>query len=503
MEKEKDVETLLKDLANYKVQMAAKDSASSQLLLEQDHFQKSSEEISILLKKSEVERDVYCEDCREARTRIHELEAKVKEMTDELLETRKIREKLTHVLSELKATEEEILRMETQLATAREVNLKALAEAELMATAANMEKKRFEELVKHVVELNEAILVLKLASIEAEKEKCMVLSDKDARLESAMEMATQAQEQVEDMKKRLEIIQELENQLLAKSILLKADLIVKERDNSDQTFYFGALETELNQLKEELKNENEEASHLSRSVEILMDELQEVKTKMYEIKEREKEAQIEVAVLKSELHKGRSELSAAEARTGSVKFGLYLAVQQLAVEAEAAERKNQRLKGLYKVTEESEDFGLMHTDQYQKYSCQDVEAFQKNESNAESVKRRNENDGDIKISLEEYEFLIRKAEKAGEFLRRESSNMSITSENKYETQLLKKELEIAIVKNRELRTRLEQAVTRAEAAEKATTILEDQQKRRQEQKQRIKAAIVGLREESTSRELSS
>ncbi|KAJ6875266.1 hypothetical protein NC652_034865 [Populus alba x Populus x berolinensis] len=187
---------------------------------------------------------------------------------------------------------------------------------------------------------------------------------------------------------------------------------------------------------------------------------------MYEIKEREKEA-------------------------------------QLAVEAEAAERKNQRLKGLYKVTEESEDFGLMHTDQYQKYSCQDVEAFQKNESNAESVKRRNENDGDIKISLEEYEFLIRKAEKAGEFLRRESSNMSITSENKYETQLLKKELEIAIVKNRELRTRLEQAVTRAEAAEKATTILEDQQKRRQEQKQRIKAAIVGLREESTSRELSS
>ncbi|KAJ6868739.1 hypothetical protein NC651_033733 [Populus alba x Populus x berolinensis] len=519
MEKEKDVETLLKDLANYKMQMAAKDSASSQLLLEQDHFQKSSEELSILLKNSEVERDVYCEECREARTRIHELEAMVKEMTDELLETGKIREKLTHVLSELKATEEEILSMETQLATAREVNLKALAEAELTATAANMEKKRSEEL---------------LASIEAEKEKCMVLSDKDARLELGMAMAAQAQEQVEDMKKRLEIIQELENQLLAKSILvdslqaelnqaselvsssnktvsdavkdlnqLKADLIVNERDNSDQTFYFGAWETELNPLKAELKNENEEASHLSRNVEILVDELQEVRTKICEIKEREKEAQIEVAVLKSALHKGRSELSAAEARTGSVKSGLYLAVQQLEVEAEAAERENQTLKGLDKVTEESEDFGLMHTDQYQKHSCQDVEAFQKNESNAESVKRRNENDGNITISLEEYEFLIRKAEKAGEFLRRESSNMSITSENKYESQLLKKELEIAIVKNRELRTRLEQAVTRAEATERAKTTLEDQQKRRQEQKQRIKAAIVGLREESTSREFSS
>ena len=234
-----------------------------------------------------------------------------------------------------------------------------------------------------------------------------------------------------------------------------------------------------------------------------MDELQEVKTKIYEIKEGEKEAQIEIAVLKSALHKGRSELSAAEVRTGSVKSGLYLAVEQLEVEAEAAERENQRLKGLDKVTEESEHFGLMHTDQYQKYSCQDVEAFQKNESNAESVKSRNENDGNITLSLEEYESLIRKAEKAGEFLRRESSNVSITSENKYESQLLKKELEIAIVKNRELRTRLEQAVTRAEAAEKAKTILEDQQKRRQEQKQRIKAAMVGLHEESTSREFSS
>ncbi|KAB5524835.1 hypothetical protein DKX38_022584 [Salix brachista] len=139
---------------------------------------------------------------------------------------------------------------------------------------------------------------------------------------------------------------------------------------------------------------------------------------MYEIKEREKEA-------------------------------------QLAVEAEAAERENQSLKGSDKATEESEDFGLKHTDEYEKYSCQDVEAFQKNEPHAESVKRRSENDGNITISLEEYESLNRKAAKADEFIRREPSNMSITSENTYEIQTLKKELGIAIVKNGELRARSE------------------------------------------------
>ncbi|KAJ6339985.1 hypothetical protein OIU77_007851 [Salix suchowensis] len=100
---------------------------------------------------------------------------------------------------------------------------------------------------------------------------------------------------------------------------------------------------------------------------------------------------------------------------------------QLSVEAEAEERENQSLKGSDKATEGSEDFGLMHTDEYEKYSCQDVEAFQKNEPHAESVKRRSENDGNITISLEEYESLNRKAAKADEFIRREPSNMSITS----------------------------------------------------------------------------
>ncbi|KAJ6687949.1 hypothetical protein OIU74_016616 [Salix koriyanagi] len=65
---------------------------------------------------------------------------------------------------------------------------------------------------------------------------------------------------------------------------------------------------------------------------------------------------------------------------------------------------------------------------------------------------------------------LQKAARADEFIRREPSNMSITSENTYEIQILKKELGIAIVKNGELRARSEQSATRAEAAEKAKTI---------------------------------
>ena len=87
LEKEQELEGLLKDLANCKVQLEAKDSAHMQALLKLDHYRKTADELSTLLKSSEVERDKYINDCIESRTRIDELETKTKEMADQLLET--------------------------------------------------------------------------------------------------------------------------------------------------------------------------------------------------------------------------------------------------------------------------------------------------------------------------------------------------------------------------------------------------------------------------------
>ena len=51
-----------------------------------------------------------------------------------------------------------------------------------MQMAAKIEKKKEDELVLKVQELNEAINVLKLAAIKAEKEKLAVLSEKDEKV---------------------------------------------------------------------------------------------------------------------------------------------------------------------------------------------------------------------------------------------------------------------------------------------------------------------------------
>ncbi|KAK4568138.1 hypothetical protein RGQ29_003778 [Quercus rubra] len=524
-ENEKELEGLSKDLANYKVQLDAKDAAYKQALLKLDYYQKTADELSNLLKISETERELCIDECREAETRINELESKVKEMGDQLVETAKIREKLSHVLSELKATQSELLSMETELAVARDSNLKAMTRAEQMENASNMEKEKMEELLKRISDLSEDIAKSKLAAIEEEKEKLAVLSEKDAEIGLARAAPVQAKDQLEDIRKKIEIMQELEIQLMAKSVIidtlqleikqssellrssdksasdiinslnqLQVDLEVKERGNLDQSIYIETLEMELNRLKLDCNNSEEEVVRLSLVIETLTNEVQKVKAEMDEVKGRETEALIEIALLKAELHKGKSKIAAAEAaeeRAKSVKSGLYLAVQQLAVEAHEAKEENLRLKqGADEAAEETENSEL------------DVEASQTEELKMEDEEKMDKDDDHITISLEEYESLIRKSEKADHFhesLGEDSSKLS-TRENKPELETLKKELETATVKIGEFRNRAEQAVSRAELAEKAKVAIEEQLKKWREQKQRRKAALAALREESARRE---
>ncbi|XP_059444704.1 uncharacterized protein LOC132176492 [Corylus avellana] len=398
------------DLANYKVQLEAMDGACKQALLKLEHYQKRADEHFNLLRNTEIARDMFIDECREAKTQIRELDSKMKEMADQLLETNNIREQLAHVLSELKAAQKELLSMESEVAIARYSNLKAMAQAKLMETAADMEKERAEELLGRVSELSEAFVKSRLAAVEAEKEKVAVLSEKDAEIELATAAAVQAQMQLEDMRKQNEMVQlELKqsNELLGSSEKsasdavnslnqLRIDFDVHERKNLDQSVYIEALEMELNQLKVELNSSKEEVGRLKCVVETLKDELEK--------------------------------------------------------------------------TEDEE--------------------------------KRDEADGHIKISLKEYESLIRKAEKADHIhvASGEDAGELTKVENNYELENLKKQLELAMVKVGEFRNRAEQAVSRAELAEKAKAAVEDHLRRSRQKQQRRKAAIAALREESAPKE---
>ncbi|XP_009631647.1 WEB family protein At5g55860-like [Nicotiana tomentosiformis] len=488
MEKEKDIGSVLRDLANLKIQVEAKDSAHKQVLLKLDHHENTADEHCSLLMSSELEKEIYMIECRGLRIHVVELESRIQEMADQILEYVKTGEQLSHAISELKSKQGELLIAERELVAARDAKLEALTQVEVMESALSMEKLKTEELLRNVSKLNESVSRLSMTATEAE-ENTTLLYERGAELELE---AANAKEEVEFLRNQLEIMQDLEKELLDKSVLidsmkvqlqqvnelrassekvtsdvvcevkkLKEDLELQERKNWDQSGYVSLLESELRQLKGELNKANEEATRANADVETISLELEQFKKEMVGTREKESEAQVEIAFLQSELHKGRSKIAAAEVADSvakSEKSALHLALQQLALEAEEAKKENKRLK---EASEETQ--------------------------NEEPEEGKGETKAYITIPREEYEQLIKKKEPV--------------YEEPNEMQVLKKELKTATVKINELRTRAEQAISRAEAAEKGKAGLEDQIKRWKEHKERKKAALAALREESISREI--
>ncbi|KAL3018345.1 hypothetical protein AAZX31_05G023300 [Glycine max] len=255
---EKEFEVLTKELADCKVQLEAKHAAHLQALLKLEHNQKMINELSTLLKKSDIERNKNVNECSECKALKDELESKMKEMADQNLETTaKVRDQLSHVLSALKATQRELINKETELA----------------------EKEQKEELLQQVKELNEVIYDSKLDAIKSEQEKLAILSEKEEKIELATKATSQVQQQLEDMTKHAEMLQGLQNQPMDKSTRvetlvlsedsapkfvndsgqLSIDMELKERKIMDQYVYIETLEMELSQLKQELTDSDIEA----------------------------------------------------------------------------------------------------------------------------------------------------------------------------------------------------------------------------------------------------
>lgn len=526
-------------MANYKVQVEAKDAAYMQALLDLEHHQKTAEGLSTLVKSTEIERGKYMNQYVEAATQVDELKFKMEMLASSLLEAATIGEELEHALHELKATKEELISMETELVASRDLEKKAHTQAELMEITAKTEKEKAEELLKQVLELNDAILMAKVVANEAEKQKLAIISEKDAEIEVAKMDVVHAEEQLKNMRKEAEVVEELKSQLLDKTLLIEAlqeevkqasekiclsekaasdatinlkklqdELHFKERKSLSQESLIEAFKMEQSQLKLELKSANELVGQLLVDVEKLTNDIHKAKTEIDEIKKTEAEAQVEIAMLKSEIHKGRSKIAAdeaAKARLENGKSGLQHAVQQLAVEAGTAKKETESLKqGAGKVDEETDTFGFFRP--HLENPSEEVDASHINELKTETEEVNDDDNTHVTISLKEYESLLKRDERVDQISssKTEDSDQSTASDQeKHDLEILKKDLEIANAKISEFRNLAEQAVSRAEMAEKAKAGLEDQLRKQREHKQKRRAALAALKEVSAPREYES
>ncbi|KAL1334195.1 hypothetical protein HN51_063091 [Arachis hypogaea] len=400
---EKEIEDLRKELANLKVQLEAKHAAHMQALLKLEHNQKKIHELSTLLKKCDLERKKNMNDDPTTKHETETESSKMKEMAElSSLEAAKLRDQLSHVLSELKATQRELLNKETELVAARDFKLKAIADAEEMRNALEIEKEQKEEIMKQVKELSEVIHSSKLDdAIEAERENfAAVLSEKDERI-------ALAEQELEDMRNQIE---------------------QNERKIMDQSTQIGIMEIYMNQLKEEAISAKEEINGLNNAIESVTGELQKAKIELNMYKERDIESQVEIALLKSQFQEHRLAY-----------------IHQ--------EHENQDWQG-------------------------ELNMITRIGSGSEEVRMNMENkNGEIAVVA------------AGAELPCELASM-------------KKELRMAAAKMAELRGRAEQALSRAEVAEKAKAALEDKIARHREHRQRRKAALTALKEESNPKQFS-
>ncbi|XP_058068780.1 putative WEB family protein At4g17210 [Magnolia sinica] len=478
--KEKELEFVLKDLASYKVQLEIKESAHKQALMELEIHHEAAEKLSSQLKKAEADRDKFIKVFEEARIRIVELESENKDILTQILESGEAREELLCTENEWKATHEEL---KAELSAAEESKLLVLRQAELMETAVQLGNEKTEELLKHVSELNEAIRMSNLAAIKAEKEKSAILLAKEEEIRMAVAAATQAQEQLDEMSKEFNEVKDSKNQLHEKSLLV--DSLQSELVQARESFEF--MEMELKRTREELQIARDERDGLHCQLELSTDEMQKAKNEMDEIQEREKELKIEIAMLRSELHRGRAKIAAAEAaeaRANSVKSGLYHAVQELAVEAEESKKETRRLK------------------QEAQRAEADVETPAIEESATEAAITNADSSGfcsGIVISLEEYESLVLKAEKTHQVVDSppQDALQLLESQNMSELESFKKQLDDARAEIKDLQSVVEHSVKRAELAECAKAAIEDQLRKWREHKQRRRAALTALREESS------
>ncbi|KAK9114439.1 hypothetical protein Syun_021236 [Stephania yunnanensis] len=501
---EKELVLILKDLSNRKVQLEVKESAYQQLLLKQELYQKTVDELSLQLRNYDADRNKYIEEVTTAQIQVDELQRQIKVITNQLSETGNLKENL---LLELKSTQEDLHKARAELASAVELKLSAKKQIELLETASAIENEKTMELFKRS----------KLAAVETEKEKTTVLMEKLAELQTAYATAVQLQEQIEDLKKQIDMIPYLENEIInntllidslklelkeAKALLalsekaasdtagvtnsLKSQLEQMEVENSNFAKYAQSMDKELIELQSKLNNSRKEACKSHLEVENLSSELLEVQSEFDKLRDTECEAQIDIATLKAELHKLRSKIAAAEAREArflSIKSGLYQAVKDIATEAQKAKREASSFNPGFAIPFE------------------DLESLQDKQLKGESSGMIEDSGTHITISLEEYKYLVKKAE--------EGIQVSISSHNQalpvtapesgLEVDALKKELETASAEITKLKSVAEKAISRAESAEKAKTAVEGQLRKWRDQKHKKREALDALRQESRTK----
>lgn len=465
--KETQLHILQKELVKLKEQLKSVNSTKDQVEIELVEAKKDAGVLSLKLEKTR-ESNKKTNDSSEIYSLLaKELEASKAEVSkgkiiDWQSELTTARKNHMAVAAELEAAKQELRKLKQELQTSLGAKVFAGKQAEDAVSKMKLNSLMAEKLVKEIDEAQKTHINVKLAYMEAEKEKKLITAEREGEAQKASPLAEKIRKQIDEItqalahKKNLEeelakttaALENLKNELNSAKVeesnictdgfhpIKELKIVMEEIETThkkevDTVYTLESRNSELAQAKEHLEKVTEEGRSLKTCMDHLKGELEKTKTELAELNKVEALTEAKAADLNSELYRARIKLDlaiSAEEKVKNEASSLSLTIQNLTAEAEQAKKDseymnretskakleteqakaemaaiNSKLEAAYKELEETkaaEAIALKKTsDLSEKYNAAQASI--------------SESDAGVTISLREFNSLGRKVEEVG------------------------------------------------------------------------------------------
>eukprot|EP00262_Sarcandra_glabra_P014450 TRINITY_DN4236_c1_g1_i2.p1 TRINITY_DN4236_c1_g1~~TRINITY_DN4236_c1_g1_i2.p1 ORF type:complete len:653 (+),score=201.27 TRINITY_DN4236_c1_g1_i2:379-2337(+) len=435
------------------------------------------------------------------------------------------REQYTLAITELDAAKQELRKIRQDFEASMDAKVNAFQQAAEAEQATKANRERADELLKEIAAAQDSIVLVKLASVQAQQEQTKIISEKEAQRESYKLALEEAEKKLVSLKEEFdpELAGNLESKLAETAT--EIEILQKQMENArvSEMDTVKTVTAELDDAKGALQKVAEEESSLRGMGESLKQELESIKKEHSELKEKEAEAESVAGNLHVKLRKAKLELETALAGESKVRGAsdeLILTLQSLSSETENAKSEAETMKNTAEELKEEARATRIALDEAEKNlqvalkeaeeaKVAEAEALEQikilsEKTNASRVSTP-ESGAEITISTEEYESLSRKAEESETLaeMKVAAAVAQVEAVRASENEAAKK-LEAIRKEIEEMETATEEALKRAEMAEAAKKAVEGELRRWRErdQKRAAEAASRVLAEKELSKDSS-
>ncbi|KAK7843132.1 WEB family protein At1g12150 [Quercus suber] len=410
------------------------------------------------------------------------------------------RKEYTTIVTELDSAKQELNKIRQDFDAALEAKLAAFQQGAEAKRSVNINTKKARELSKEIAAMQSSIQHLKHATPQAQQEHSKIVAEKDACIESFKSAKREVEKKVLSLKK--EVNPESDRNLEAKFAETSAEIEVLQEEmkkaHASEMDSVRVVSSELNESTKTLQKLAEEESSLRKSVSSLRLELEDVKKELAELKEKEVAEESLAAKLNTEVQNSKA---VAE-----------LKLQQLLSEAENAEREAEEMKRNANVLRQEAEAATIASEEAEKIlelalrEAEEAKAAEKralDEMRILSEKKNTLNSLNsdsaptIKLSLKRFDSLSRKAQESINLAEKQElaamAQLEAINASKNETD---RKLGANLKEIDEMKTATKIALTKAEMAESAKTMVEGELRRWRQQEKIGSSEASSFKEDS-------